>query len=227
MLLAANLHVVQQLVRLKAGTSLVEQTRKAPEEGFVSAEHADLADWEVQSIWPRAVDAKFTCSETLQVRQQVVESRVGACPNGQVAVGGEAAHARNLLSSQLPDKPFKVRHVGQPVAELAVGMTPVAQIGAASKLDLLHCTVPVVCGMHVGQHLLGEPLTLAKVGSPLHSVGMVVNAGHAAMSVAEHGLQLAQQEVVLKRGCTPMGQAGKTPQLFPPVNGLKLLPQPE
>jgi hypothetical protein len=43
-LFAANLHVVQQLVRLKAGTSLVEQTRKLPVNGFTSAEHAAEAD---------------------------------------------------------------------------------------------------------------------------------------------------------------------------------------
>jgi len=156
-LVGLNLHVVQQLVRLKAGTSLVEQTRKVPEVGFMSAAHADMADWEVQSRWPKAVDEKSICSETLHVMQQVVGSRVGAWPNGQFVVG--TAHDCNLRSSQLPDTPFKVRHVGQPVVELTVGMTPLAQIGEASKLDLLHCTVPVVCGIHVGQHLL----LLAKV----------------------------------------------------------------
>lgn len=72
--------------------------------------------------------------------------------------------------------PLAVRHDGQPVAVDTVGMTPVAQIGAASTLALLHpCCFSA--GMHVGQH--GE--LPVKVGAPVHSGGMDVRAGHCGL----------------------------------------------
>jgi hypothetical protein len=155
----------------------------------------------VQSLRPSEEDSKSIRSATLHVMQQVVGSRVGAWPNGQIAVG--SVHDFSFLESQLPDKPFCVRHVGQPVEDLIVGMTPAAQMGASSNFSLLHCTVPVVRGIHVGQHLL----LLANVWLPVHKDGMVDKTGHWAISDAEQGLQLGQQVLVSKRGC---GQRTRT-----------------
>ena len=80
------------------------------------------------------------------------------------------------LDMCIPSRPFAVRHDGHPVAADTVGITPGAQIGAASVMSLLQSRLRSP-GMHDGQHC--EPP--AKVCAPpaAHSGGMeVTEAAH-------------------------------------------------